>query len=89
MAVFRRQGIDRLCLAASYAHSVSRGDEYYLLPIRASDTIATADVFEAPVRAKVSSVEGLTPELQVIDPVSSSTKVKTGWKAKRLSHLMS
>lgn len=85
VAVFRKQGVDQLCLAAGYDHSVSQGGEYHLLPIRASDTIATTGVVEAPVRAKVSSVEGLTSELQVIDSVSSSTKVKTGWKAKRVS----
>ncbi|ODM20603.1 hypothetical protein SI65_03656 [Aspergillus cristatus] len=82
----RKAGID-ITHQSMYQHLW--GDEYQLFPIRASDTTTTTSVAGAFVRAKVSSVEGLTSELQVIDSISSSTKVKTGWKAKRVSHLSS
>jgi hypothetical protein len=86
ISVFRIPRDGPVYLGAGYAHGVHEGDEYALYPLNKPENVSN-DAEQDSTRAKVSAVRGLTSDLVQLDPISAMSRVKTGWKAKPLTHL--
>jgi len=86
ISVFRTQENDCLCLEAGDAHGVYKDDEYALYPLDLSEDFPDLAKYD-PVKAKVSTVRGLTSDLVGIEPTSITSQIKTGWKARPLTSL--
>jgi Caspase domain len=86
ISVFRTQKDNRLCLAAGHAHGVYKDDEYAVYPFDSSEDVAN-NAKQASVKVRVDAVRGLTSDLVGINPMSATSQVKTGWKARPLTHL--
>jgi hypothetical protein len=71
---------------AQPTHSVCKGDEYALYPHNLSEDVSYS-VRQALVKAKVNAVRGLSSDLVGFDQASAIDHVKTGWKARPLTHL--
>jgi hypothetical protein len=86
ISVFRTQKDNRLCLEAGHAHGVYKDDEYAIYPLDSPEDVFN-NAKQASVEVRVDAVRGLTSDLVGINSVSATSQVKTGWKAKPLTHL--
>jgi hypothetical protein len=86
ISVFRTQKDDRLCLGAGHAHGVYKDDQYAIYPLDSSEDVSN-NAEQASIKVRVDTVRGLTSDLVGIDPTSVTSQVKTGWRARPITHL--
>lgn len=79
---------DCLRLEAGHGHGVCMDDEYALYPFVSSESVSS-NTSQAPVKARVGTVRGLTSDLVVVDSALNQSHVKAGWKARLLTSLSS
>jgi len=82
--VFRTKEDNRLCLGAGYAHGVCKGDEFAIYPFEVDAFSASKHI---SMNFRIENIRGLTSDLVEMEPRTNTIQVKTGWKAKPLTHL--
>ena len=83
--IYESKKTHELWLSAGHAHGVSEQDEYAAFPFELSETVRDLEV-ESPVIVKVTTVYGLKSRIFCVEN-QSSPQVKTGWKARALTHI--
>lgn len=86
ISIFMTRKDSCLRLEAGRGHGVCLDDEYALYPFDSSESVCS-NTSQAPVKARVSTVRGLTSDLVVLDSTSNQSQVKPGWKARLLTRL--
>ncbi|KAK3984181.1 caspase domain-containing protein [Cladorrhinum sp. PSN332] len=80
----------RICLSAGEAHGVHKGDEYAVYPLDTPEG-AVDRTSGTSVMVRVGTVRCLTSDLvgagEAASVVSAVKQIKTGWKAKLVTHL--
>ena len=77
-SIFQRDG--RLYLEAGEAHGVHTGDQYELFSLNTSPSTRNLD--NNLTEATVTSVRGLTSELEIVNNRSNEVPVYTGWRGR-------
>ncbi|PYH47506.1 caspase family protein [Aspergillus saccharolyticus JOP 1030-1] len=76
----------KLVLQAGRAHGIYEGDEYALYPFDASENSTNLPPGKS-FRARVSSVDAITSDLDVLEPRDTAMSNESGWKAKALTSI--
>ncbi|KAG8525776.1 uncharacterized protein KY384_000536 [Bacidia gigantensis] len=81
--IFTAEG--SLHVSAGRAHGVSKGDEYEVFPFDPSMSIQNLAITTS-ARVMVNAVHGLTCDVDVTQASPSGDDIRTGWKARPLTH---